>query len=813
MKRIFIILSLITLVFCCQSVYALEADICEYSKEYLEWAKLSEDEKNQVEVVPTICETDKKSSLINNITSNSFVRADSTNYPSSYSLVSLGQVSPVRNQQTTGTCWAFTSNEMVESNLLKKQNISLSFSSRHIEYYTSRNFTDGINQNGLNRVVNSGGNFFMSISYYKNNYGPILESAMPFENNMNNLSLSSIQNKTQAADVNTTFILPNGDKGCTDSVKNAIKSHLMNYGAVGTMINMLRPSIYYNESTASYYYDGTNNVNHAVTIVGWDDNYQVSNFSSSKQPSTPGAWLVKNSYGTSFGKNGYFYISYNDTRVCKTVSGVYDTDFEFPEKLYTYDKYGYNTSIQLTNGSTTAYVATKFTKPANTEYLKEITVGAYNYAVVDLYVIPSNKTLTINNATNVGSITIPYGGYATHKLETPISLTDTTFYIIAKYTYQSNSGPAVSLYIEDSPWDVVTANQGEAYLSVNGTNYTDLLTAISGYKANAAITAGTTVADEHIEVDNNKNYITYNNLETPITIPITTTNIANNTELNIKILKTADKSDQTSKFTITDKKVTSNKANIKITAKQEAAIGNYIIEIGHDDIKTEVNLEVKKYQYVTGIVIEDAVIEVGSELQLFPIVEPNNAINKTLKMTSKDTSIFTVSDGKIHGIKEGTAKLLIETVDGSNVKKEINITVINLFTKESTYKLQNDYIVKVQPETTYENILTNFASPSTIKIYNLENKEVKSGNIGTGFRVVKTSSNKTKEYKIIILGEVTGEGMINSADLLKIRQYLRKTVTLTNEFFIAADTTKDNILNSADLLRLRQYLLKMVNLE
>lgn len=807
MKKVFIILSLITLVFNCKNVYALDAEVCEYSKEYLEWAKLSENEKAEVEVVPTICKTDKKSSLINNITSNSFVRADSNSYPSSYSLVDLGQVSAVKNQMSTGTCWAFTSNEMVESNLLKSKSIALNFSSRHMEYYTTRTFTDGTNTDGLNRVVDSGGNFFMSTNYFKNNYGPILETSMPFENNMNLISLSSVKNKVQAADVNTTFILPNGDKGCTDSVKNAIKSHLMNYGAVGTMINMQKPSIYYNDSTASYYYNGSNSVNHAVTIVGWDDNYKISNFSSSVQPSSPGAWLVKNSYGTSFGKSGYFYVSYNDTRVCKTLSGVYDTDFDFPEKLYTYDKYGYNTSIQLSDSSTSAYVATKFTKPAATEYLKEITVGAYNYANVDLYVIPTNKTLNINNATKVGSLTIPYGGYATYKLKNPIELTDTTFYILTKYTYQSTSGPAVSYYLEDSPWDVITANLGESYLSTNGTNFTDLITALGGLKANAAITAGTTTAKEHITTDETKSYTTYNNKTVEATIPVTTTNITNNTSLTVKVLKAKDRTDQTSYFTVSNKNVASNAANIKVTAKTTAPVGKYIVQISYNKQLVEVNLEVISYQYVTEIIIEDAVIDVGKDLQLLPVVKPTTANNKTLKMTSSDTSVVTVTNGKIHGVKEGSTKLTIEATDGSGVKTIINVTVTELFTAASEYELEENYIINVLPETSYQIVLDNFINKDTIKIYDTKAKQVTSGNVGTGFTAKKTVSGKTTEYIFIVLGDTTGEGIINSADLLKIRQHLLGVVTLKDEYFVASDITKDNIINSADLLRVRQHLL------
>lgn len=814
MKRTFIILFFLALVFNCANVYAIEVDICEYSQEFIEWVKLSDEEKEKIEVVPAICKTEKKSSIINNITANSFARESVENFPNKYSLVSEGQVSPVRNQMQTGTCWAFTSNEMVESNLLKKDKLALSFSSRHIEYYTSRNFSDGINYDGLNRIVDTGGNFFMSTSYYKNNYGPILETDMPFENNMNILKLSSIQNKKQAVDVNSSFVLPNGESGCTNSIKSIIKSHLMNYGAVGTMINMQKVSTYYNDKTHSYYYNGTGSVNHAVTIVGWDDDYSVSNFTSTNKPSTAGAWLVKNSYGTSFGDNGYFYVSYNDVRVCKTFSGIYDIDFDFPEKLYTYDKFGYNSSLLFSNGGTSSYMATKFVKPLAKEYLNEITIGSYGYALVDLYVVPTNKELSIANAINVGSMTIPYGGYSTFKLEQPIELTDTTFYIIAKYTYLNSAGPAVSLNIPGSPWDVVTANLGESYISLDGRNYTDLISAL-GEQANAAITAGTVSKLEKLTTDTSKNYKLYNNKTTTETIKVTTVDIEDNSNLTVKVLKASDKTDKTSLFTISNNKVVSNVSNINISAKTTATVGDYIVVISFNGKKVEVNLNVSKYEYVTSILIDDATIEVGKDLQLIPVVQPSTAANKTLKMISGDTTIFTVKDGKIHGVKAGNAKLIIEATDGSNVKKEITVTVFQLFKNDSKYESEEHYIVNIAEKSDYEKVISNInkTSSDTISIINLNGKTITSGYIGTGFKLKKSTSGSISEYIFVVSGDTNGDGQINSADLLRVRQHLLKTIELKNEYFKASDINKDNTINSADLLRIRQHLLGMLKIE
>lgn len=82
---------------------------------------------------------------------------------------------------------------------------------------------------------------------------------------------------------------------------NQIKEHIQNYGSVfaqlhGNSSNVSGFSCYNNDTGAKYCVSG-HPADHAVSIIGWDDNYSVNNFAENLRPSANGAWIVRNSWG------------------------------------------------------------------------------------------------------------------------------------------------------------------------------------------------------------------------------------------------------------------------------------------------------------------------------------------------------------------------------------------------------------------------------------------------------------------------------------------------------------------------------------
>ena len=224
-----------------------------------------------------------------------------TNLPARFDLRDYGWVSTVRNQGWMGACWTFGMTGTLESALLKAANITTDFSENNMQntmlQYSIYGCT-GTGEFGAN---------ILSTAYLLSWLGAFTQDADTYDEVGKISPVITTLNDIHVQDVMFTpnLEIPNGTQ---------LKLAIMKYGSIDvpfhgqSTFDEVNP--YYNPETHAQYVDNPEAPNHDVSIVGWDDNYNASNFLIT--PPGNGAWIVKNSYGTEWGDNGYLYVSYYD---------------------------------------------------------------------------------------------------------------------------------------------------------------------------------------------------------------------------------------------------------------------------------------------------------------------------------------------------------------------------------------------------------------------------------------------------------------------------------------------------------------------
>jgi len=383
--------------------------------------------------------------------------------PASYDLRSQGYVTSVRNQLNCGSCWSFATYGSLESWLLKNEGETWDFSENHLKNYS-----------GFDLAPCEGGNADMSTAYLARWSGPVDEANDPYHDWDDRPSPGGACQKY----INSVlwFFTPSDIKGA-----------VMSYGAV--YVSMRWDTAYYNLSEYTYYYSGSSSANHGVTLVGWDDNKVVSGAPGN------GAWLIKNSWGSDWGDNGYFWISYYDTRgVQKAVAFCDAVPTLTCISNYQYDPFGKTHGVGY--GTTTAWCANIFTASAD-EYLGAVGFHAlakntsYEIDIYDNFIEGSFLDL-------LGSVsgTVMYPGYHTVRLPSAISLTNSDdFAIVVKLTTPNYNFPIPIEKPIIGYSSGATANAGESYISSTGVSFTDI-TNYSGYEnVNMCIKGLTVLAD------------------------------------------------------------------------------------------------------------------------------------------------------------------------------------------------------------------------------------------------------------------------------------------------------------------------------
>ncbi len=412
----------------------------------------------------------------------------------------------VKNQLNSGSCWAFSYSSVLETSISKQlHKTSKIFSPMHIEYMTAQMF---------NRATGSGAGPRLSLAYAVSGYGPVEESQMPFESvYTDQQGFKSAQEvgsleKPLAARINESVeftsmykkIDENKVKCYKDSNKqnaysddevkaarDLVKEHIKNYGAVSADL-YIDTANYYNQSTGAYNYNDYDNeraANHVVSLVGWDDDYDVGNFKEGKEPKEKGAYIVLNSYGTEFGNDGYMYISYEDACIERSLMGLKDVEeYENNEldydKIYQYDELGMNLGLPLGNEIYAACVYDRENLTDKDEYIQEVGIYMAGAAGVQVYINANDDN--IEDAQLVATKDTPLEtGYHVIELPTQIKLTGDKFVIKVKYTNQEMAYIPLEVNYKNAQlggtsgfYDNATANDGESYISNDGEEWSDV---------------------------------------------------------------------------------------------------------------------------------------------------------------------------------------------------------------------------------------------------------------------------------------------------------------------------------------------------
>ncbi|MDY5992994.1 MAG: InlB B-repeat-containing protein [Bacilli bacterium] len=129
---------------------------------------------------------------------------------------------------------------------------------------------------------------------------------------------------------------------------------------------------------------------------------------------------------------------------------------------------------------------------------------------------------------------------------------------------------------------------------------------------------------------------------------------------------------------------------------------------------------------------------------------------------------------------------------------------INKYSVDETNKYISKIMVNTEVNNFTSNIILGYGYGIDVDTKTINNKQL----LYTGGKTRITKGlDLYREYTNIVIGDINGDGAINSADLLKIRQHLLGTNILSGAYFLSSDINYDNTINSADLLRVRQHLL------
>ena len=399
-------------------------------------------------------------------------------YPGTYNANEEGFVTAVKNQRNTSLCWAFSLASNLETSLLTRGQKYYDLSEEQLAYFWANRVNDPLGNTPNDKITRTQSDYHGTgngrvASFFLSTWsGMTTEEKVPFQ--------SSAVTWPDSLAYDTSAYME--DAIFSQYTVERTKQLLMEYNSVSAMIYML--DNYYYPDTASYSCPQSGLVNHAVTIVGWDDTYSKENFPSASGVKNDGAWIVKNSYGKNWGKNGYFYLSYEDQSITNLVSNTASTSEEYNNN-YFYDGAAAGTVTfpgkTINNGY---YVSNIFKVTAGNgkdEELGEIVTAVpqdntdFQIQVYTDLKNTSDPTSGTPAYAEPVDYTQPLAGIHTIRLNTPVKIPQGTFYSVVIRIPDGSNKFYVEKTTTSTSWFTATAgiDPDQSFFSTSGKKWYD----------------------------------------------------------------------------------------------------------------------------------------------------------------------------------------------------------------------------------------------------------------------------------------------------------------------------------------------------